>query len=157
MGRRASIHRRLEPACGRDPDGCPATEPVGGATISSSTNSLNVKVAPAGNITVQGLDGLESPAVSITMSGLGTAIQMLAPGFGHMGNINVNAKTLNLTDGAAISAGTSIDTGTAGDVILVADSIGVSGLSCSRPSVRCTCRSGEHHGLISWPWTRVRS
>jgi filamentous hemagglutinin family protein len=99
----------------------------GGATISSSTNSFDVNLAQAGNITVQGLDGPKSPADSVTLSGPGTAIQMLAPGFGHTGDIRVNAKTLNLTDNAAISAGTIIDTGTAGDVILVADSIGISG------------------------------
>ena len=98
-----------------------------GATISGSTGSNDVNLAPAGNITVQGLDDAGSFAESVTLSGQGTALQMTALGVGHLGNIQVSAKTLKLTDGAAISAGTSIDTGTAGDVTIKAESVNISG------------------------------
>ena len=99
----------------------------GGVTITSHTDSADVNAAAGGTVTVQGLAGTGSKADSVTLSGQNTGIISETFGIARLGDIAVHAKTLSLTSGAVISAGTPIDTGTAGNVTVEADSVDISG------------------------------
>jgi filamentous hemagglutinin family protein len=106
---------------------------LGGAAISSNTTSnlglpsdLSLpRAGTGGMVTVQGLEGTESKAGSVLLSGPNTGIGSDSTS-GLPGEITVNAGTLTITNGAAISAGSSTSTGPAGKVTLTADSIVIS-------------------------------
>lgn len=112
----------------------------GGATIKSNTvlDAAPDALLPAGDggtVKVHGLDGDKSKADSFTASDL-SAIKSTAFGSGRLGNIEVRAKTVSLTDVALIQAGTQQDTGRkAGDVFIDADSVSISGGSSIRSQV----------------------
>ena len=98
----------------------------GGGTIKSQTD-LFVPDAPAGGtITVQGLGVAGSKADSLTL-GQGSGITSRALGEGRLGDVVVRSKTVSLTDGAEIKVGDQNDPGTAGNVTIDADSVGISG------------------------------
>jgi large exoprotein involved in heme utilization and adhesion len=98
-----------------------------GATFDSVTSFSGETPPVGGTITVQGLQGSGSKANSLTLEGPGTALKSEAFGGGRLGKIEVHAKTVNLMDGAAIKAGTPLDTATAGTITIDADSLGLSG------------------------------
>jgi filamentous hemagglutinin family protein len=97
---------------------------VDDATISSSTNSEKPIPAAGGTVTVQGLDGLGSMASSVLLSGLNTGIFSDSL-LGLSGNVTVNAETLTITDGAALSIGSPLS-GLTGLVTVTADSVLIS-------------------------------
>jgi filamentous hemagglutinin family protein len=111
----------------------------GGATIKSNTVlDAAPDATPAGHggtVTVQGLDGDKSKADIFSASDKSGMIST-AFGSGRLGNIEVFAKTVSLTDVSLIQAGTQQDTGkTAGDVFIDADSVSISGGSSIRSQV----------------------
>src|SRR5262249_47332218 len=96
-----------------------------GATFNSKT-SFSGDIAPAGGkITVQGLQGSGSKADSLILEGPGTGLKTEAQGGGLLGNIEVDAKTINLMEGAVIQAGSPQTTATAGTITLDAASVGI--------------------------------
>ena len=101
---------------------------TGGATITSHTDSVDPLAGAGGMVTVQGLEGSGSKADSVFLSGSRSGIVSETFGSAPPGNIAVYAKTVNLTDGAVIQAGTPIDTGpAAGTVTIDANSVSISG------------------------------
>jgi filamentous hemagglutinin family protein len=100
---------------------------TGGTTIVSHTDSINPFAAAGGTVTVQGLEGSGSKADSVALSGQGSGIISETFGNARLGDIVVQAKMVSLTEGAEIKAGTPSDSGTAGNVTINADSVGVSG------------------------------
>jgi filamentous hemagglutinin family protein len=98
---------------------------LGGASITSGTNSSNDGAADGGNVTVQGLDGLGSKAGSVRLSGPDTSI-ISDSDLGVPGEITVHAGTLTVTNGAVIAAGSSFSSGPAGAVTVNADSVVIS-------------------------------
>ena len=102
----------------------------GGATIKTHSDFFDPTAAAGGTITVQGLPGaVESKAASLTLTGQGSGIISETSGLARLGDIAVHAKTVNLTDEAVIKAGSPGDPGTAGNVTINADSVGISGRS----------------------------
>ena len=100
----------------------------GGATIKTHSDFFDPTAAAGGTITVQGLPGaVESKAASLTLIGQGSGIISETSGLARLGDIAVYAKTVNLTDEAVIKAGSPGDPGTAGNVTINADSVGISG------------------------------
>ena len=104
-----------------------------GATITSSTSCGCFEGNPAGAggiITVQGLPVPGTPvtkAESLTLLDLGSGFTSQSSGTGPLGNIEVHAKTVNLTDGAVIQAGAALDSAiTAGNVTIDAVSVTIS-------------------------------
>lgn len=96
---------------------------AGAATITSRTiEAVSADAADGGIITVQGLAGPGSKASSVLLSGQGTGIASDS-NIGQAGEVTIAAGALTITDGAAISAGSSLSTGSAGKVTLTADSI----------------------------------
>lgn len=95
---------------------------AGGATITSRTEANAEGAADGGAITVQGIAGLGSKAASVLLSGQGSGIVSDST-LGQAGEVTVNAGTLTITDGAAISAGSPLSFGPTGKVTLSADSI----------------------------------
>jgi large exoprotein involved in heme utilization and adhesion len=95
-----------------------------GAAIRSSTNSESPGAAGGGNVTVQELNGPESQASSVLLSGSNTGITTDSA-FGVPGNLTVNAGTLTITNGAVISTGTALS-GPTGTVTVTADSVVIS-------------------------------
>jgi filamentous hemagglutinin family protein len=95
----------------------------GGATIKTQTNSS--QVGPT--LTVQGLQGAGSMADSVVLAGSGTGIISDSVGStGSTGKVAVQAKTVSLTDGAVIQAGTTVTTAAGGNVTIEADSVDLS-------------------------------
>ncbi len=89
-----------------------------------------------GSVTVQGLGEDKSKADSFTVLNQ-SGIISTSTGEGRLGNIEVYAKTVSLTDVGVIQVGTQQDTGrTAGEVVIVADSISISGDSSIRNQVQ---------------------
>lgn len=100
----------------------------GGAIITSHTDLAAPLAGAGGTVAVQGLQGAEGQADSLTLAGQDSGIRSTAFGEGRLGDIAVRAKTVSLTDGAVIQAGSERDTGqTAGDVTIDANLVGVSG------------------------------
>jgi filamentous hemagglutinin family protein len=94
----------------------------GGANITSQAG-----VGAGGNVTVQGLNGPESAAGLVTISGQGSGIFSDALGAARPGNITMHVGTLTLTDGAMIRAGTPFNTSAGSDVTITAtDSVVIS-------------------------------
>ena len=100
---------------------------TGGATVTSHTDNVDSSTAAGGTVMVQGLEEAESKADSLTLAGEGSGIISETFGNARLGDIVVQAKTVSLTEGAVIKAGTPADTGTAGNVTIDADSVGISG------------------------------
>jgi len=98
---------------------------LGGATIASATEFFAPDAAAGGTVTVQGLGVAGSKAASLTLA-QGSGIISRASGEGRLGDVVVRAKTVTLTDGAAIKVGDQNDPGTAGNVTIDADSVGIS-------------------------------
>jgi filamentous hemagglutinin family protein len=101
-----------------------------GATFQSITAFSGDNPPVGGKITVQGLPEPGNPvtkANSLILDGPGTGLKTVALGGGHLGDIEVHAKTVSLMDGAVIQAGSPVDTATAGNVTIDADSVGLSG------------------------------
>ncbi|BFU96581.1 MAG: protein of unknown function [Nitrospira sp.] len=92
-----------------------------GAQVSAST----LGPGNAGNITIQ---GLASPAQSVLITGAGSGIFTDTQGSGAGGNIVVNANSVTLSDGGALSATTS-GPNHGGDIQISATTIDLSGLS----------------------------
>jgi len=97
-----------------------------GATIAAVTGSTDDNAQPGPTVTVQGLQGAGSMADSIILSGLGSGIVSDSIGTARAGDIAVQAKTISLTDGAVIQAGTPTTSAAGGDVTIKADSVDVS-------------------------------
>lgn len=100
---------------------------TGGTTVTSHTDSASSTDSAGGTLTVQGLEGTGSKADSIILTGSNSGIISETFGIARLGDIVVQAKTVSLTKGAVIKAGTPIDTGTAGNVTIDADLVGISG------------------------------
>jgi large exoprotein involved in heme utilization and adhesion len=99
----------------------------GGATMVAQSLSADLHALAAGSVTVQGLPGAESMANSVVLSGLGSGIFSDSFGLGRPGDVAVQAKTVSLTDGAAIQAGSPQNSGAAGgNVTIEADSVDIS-------------------------------
>lgn len=94
-----------------------------GAAIVSRTAA----VGAGGKITVQGLDGDGSKADALFLAGFPSRILSESEGSGRPGDIVLHAKTVSLTDRAAIEAGTTESNGTGGNVSLDADSVVIAG------------------------------
>ena len=91
-----------------------------GATV---TNNI-----PGGTVTVQGLEGAGSKADSIFLSGPKSGIIFSVFGdVARLSDITLHAKTVSLADEAVIQAGASDIPGTAGNVTIDAESVGISG------------------------------
>jgi large exoprotein involved in heme utilization and adhesion len=86
---------------------------TGGAQLSSSTAG----VGRGGTIAVQGLKGVGSLADVVTLAGQGSGLFTSAEGSGPGGNITLQARTIELTQGARIAAA-STGTGNAGGITL---------------------------------------
>jgi len=99
----------------------------GGATIASRTVLIDPAAGAGGRVTVQGLDGDGSKADSLNFAGFRSGIISEAFGSGSPGDIEVHAKTVSLTDGGVIEGGNPQSTGTGGDVIIDANSVGIAG------------------------------
>ena len=98
-----------------------------GATIITQTNSADLNALEGGTVTVQGWQGVGSKADSVALSGFGSGIVSDTLGVGRSGDVAVHAKTVSLTDGAVIQAGTPSTTAAGGNVTIDADSVGISG------------------------------
>ena len=96
------------------------------ATIVSSTSSENLIPAAGGTVTVQGVEGPGSMASSVQLSGPNAVIASDSAAGGVPGDITVNARTLTITNGAAIASGSSSSIGAAGKVTVTADSVVIS-------------------------------
>lgn len=101
---------------------------LGGATIKTLTTSGDPNAQAGGSVTVQGLSGEGSMADSVALSGLGSGIVSDAGGADTVsaGDVAVHAKSVILTDGAVIQAGTQDTTAAGGDVTIDADSVDIS-------------------------------
>ena len=99
----------------------------GGATIKTLTNSFDDNAPAGGSVTVQGLSGEGSMADSVALSGIGSGIVADTQGGVSSGDVTVHAKTVSLTDGAVIQAGTLDTTAAGGNVTIDADSVDISG------------------------------
>jgi len=95
----------------------------GGAQITSLTALSGTNAPAGGNLTVQGQDGVNSKANSLTLTGLGTNISSGTVGSGTPGDIHLQATTVTLMDKARILAGSSLGSGTGGNVTIDADSV----------------------------------
>ena len=96
-----------------------------GGSIKSVTNFSSPEGTAGGSITVQGLEGTGNPANSLTLDRSGIITQ--TGGTGRLGDIEVTAKTVRLTNEAVIQAGTPTDFATAGNIRIAADSVNISG------------------------------
>jgi filamentous hemagglutinin family protein len=96
-----------------------------GGSIRSTTNFSSAAGTTGGSITVQGLQGNGSPADSLILDRSGIVSE--TGGTGRLGDIEVHAKTVSLTNGAVIQAGTPTDFATAGNIRIEADSVDISG------------------------------
>jgi filamentous hemagglutinin family protein len=99
------------------------------ATIISHSDFTDPLATAGGTVTVQGLEGAGSKADSLTLVGKGSGIVSETFGQARLGDIAVHAKVVSMTEGAVIKAGTPLDGGTAGNVAIDADSVGISGES----------------------------
>ena len=101
----------------------------GGATIKTLTTSGDPNAQAGATVTVQGLQGAGSKADSVALSGLGSGIVSDAGGADTVsaGDVAVHAKTISMTDGAVIQAGTVDTTAAGGNVTIDADSVDISG------------------------------
>jgi large exoprotein involved in heme utilization and adhesion len=97
-----------------------------GSTFASDTAFAGEGVV-GGKITVQGLQGSESKAASLILEGSGSGITATSFGTGKLGDIEVHAETLRMTDGAVIESGTPLDTASAGSIKIDAVSVSLSG------------------------------
>ena len=99
-----------------------------GATI-TTTQAFNAdpNAQQGPTLTVQGLTGDGSRAVSVVLSGLGSGIISDSSGTARAADVAINAKTVTLADGAVIQAGTTVTSGTGGNVSIEADSVDISG------------------------------
>jgi large exoprotein involved in heme utilization and adhesion len=96
---------------------------LGGATI--TTKTISSQAGPS--LTVQGLQGTDSKADSVALSGSGTGfISDSTGGTTRAGDVAVHAKLLTLADGAVIQAATVVTTAAGGNVLIEADSVGLS-------------------------------
>ena len=103
---------------------------LGGATIKTLTAAADLNAPAGASITVQGLQGAGSMmADSVALSGLGSGIISDAGGANTVraGDVAVHAKTVSLTDGAVIQAGTQDTTAAGGNVTIDAGSVDISG------------------------------
>jgi filamentous hemagglutinin family protein len=100
-----------------------------GATIKTLTTSGDLNAPAGASVTVQGLRGAGKMADSVALSGLASGIVSDAGGVGTVraGDVAVHAKTVSLTDGAVIQAGTPSTTAAGGNVTIDADSVDISG------------------------------
>ena len=98
----------------------------GGATITTLTVSGDLNAQPGPSLTVQGLQGAGTRADSVVLSGSGSGIVSDSSGTARAGDIAMQAKTITLTEGAVIQAGTLNTTAAGGDVTITADSVGIS-------------------------------
>ncbi len=98
----------------------------GGARIFAQTNNADINAQPGPTLTVQGLQGAGSMADSVSLSGLSSGIVSDSFGAARAGDVAVHAKTISLTDGAVIQAGTLNTTAAGGNVTIDADSIDIS-------------------------------
>ncbi len=118
----------------------------GGAKISSVTKrgaSSDPDALPAGNggkVTVQGLDGVVDGVPSKANFFIASDVSGIistSVGEGRLGDIEVYAKTVTLTDTGLIQVGNQLDTGKfAGNVIIDADSVSISGRSSISSQVK---------------------
>ena len=70
----------------------------------------------------------------------------LIAGTARAGDITIQAKTINLTEGAVIQAGTLNTTAAGGDATIAADSVGISKREPHfQPSEPIRCRQGHHY------------
>jgi filamentous hemagglutinin family protein len=99
----------------------------GGARIFPQTNSSDINAQPGPTLTVQGLEGAGSMADSVVLSGFGSGIVSDSFGAARAGDVVVHAKTVSLTDGAVIQAGTVGTSAAGGNVTINADSVDISG------------------------------
>jgi filamentous hemagglutinin family protein len=102
---------------------------ISASTVNSSTALPAPDAGAGGKITVQGLGGNGTSAALVSLSGKGS-IESSSSGTGRLGDIEIHAKVLNLTEGASIQAGTQQDSAAvAGNVTIEADTIDMSGES----------------------------
>ncbi|TKB59021.1 MAG: filamentous hemagglutinin N-terminal domain-containing protein [Nitrospira sp.] len=104
----------------------------GGATITTLSGSTDSNASEAATVTVQGLGDPGSMADSVALSGLGSGIVSDTQGLASAGDVAVHAKTVILTDGAAIQSGTPLTSGAGGIVTIDAGSVDISGGSIIR-------------------------
>jgi filamentous hemagglutinin family protein len=99
----------------------------GGARLFAQTNNSDINAQPGPTLTVQGLEGAGSLADSVVLLGSGSGIVSDTQGFASSGDVAVHAKTVSLTDGAVIQAGTLDTTAAGGNVTIAADLVTISG------------------------------
>ena len=104
----------------------------GGATITTLSGSADSNASEAATVTVQGLGDPGSMADSVAFSGLGSGIVSDTQGLASAGDVAVHAKSVILTDGAAIQSGTPLTSGAGGIVTIDAGSVDISGGSIIR-------------------------
>jgi len=99
-----------------------------GATI-TTTQAFNSdsNAQPGPTLTVQGLTGDRSRAASVVISELGSGIISDSTGTARAADVAIHATTVTLADGAVIQAGTTVTSGTGGNVTIEADTVDVSG------------------------------
>jgi filamentous hemagglutinin family protein len=100
-----------------------------GATIKTLTITGDPNAPAGASVTVQGLGAPGDMADSVALSGLGSGIVSDAQGADTVsaGDVSVHAKSIILTDGAVIQAGTLDTTAAGGNVTIDADSVDISG------------------------------
>jgi filamentous hemagglutinin family protein len=98
----------------------------GGATIITQNFTADPNAQAVGTVTVQGLQGAGSMADSVDLSGIGSGIVSDTFGQARAGDVAVHAKTVSLTNGAVIQAGTPSTTAAGGNVTIDADSVDIS-------------------------------
>lgn len=98
-----------------------------GATIKTLTASGDPNAQAGASVTVQGLAGVGSKADAVLLSGPGSGIISDAQGAGTVraGDVGVHAKTVSMSDGAVIQAGTLDTTAAGGNVTINAGSIDI--------------------------------
>jgi len=114
----------------------------GGATITTLSGSADSNASEAATVTVQGLGDPGSMADSVALSGLGSGIVSDTQGLASAGDVAVHAKSVILTDGAAIQSGTPLTSGAGGIVTIDAGSVDISGGSIIR-SLANAAAAGE--------------
>ncbi|BFU95961.1 MAG: protein of unknown function [Nitrospira sp.] len=99
----------------------------GGATIQAFTGSGELNAQPGPTLTIHGVQA-GSKAESVVLSGSGSGL--ISDSFGTItaraGDVAVHAKTISLTDGAVIRAGTPSTSSAGGNVTLDANSVDIS-------------------------------
>jgi len=90
--------------------------PFGGASIQSLNQNVNPGGGQGGNVTIQGLQGMDSAAESVTLSG-GSNLSTLAGG-SDGGQVTITAKSLTMDGANTTINSTAFDVGRGGDILL---------------------------------------